>query len=88
MRQTGLKEKTAVVHLGLKALTDLQSLPAIATASFSECLELIELRKLHGLGLGWNDVQFLGCALMENIPIWTNDKRFRDAADSLGYSLT
>ncbi len=67
-----------------QTLTDLQSLPTVVPASFAECLELIERRQLHGLGLGWNDVQLLASALVENIPMWTTDKRFSTAADSLG----
>lgn len=67
-----------------QTLSDLQALPTVTEASSGECLELIESRKLHSLGLGWNDIHLLASSLLENIPLWTNDRRLHAAASTLG----
>jgi predicted nucleic acid-binding protein len=54
-------------------------------ASFAESLMLIERERLHGIGIGWNDVQLLAAArLTTGCRIWTKDKPLRRAAKDLG----
>lgn len=67
-----------------RVLTDLQALPRIREATFEECLHLIEVQKLSGKGLGWNDVQLLASARIEGLPLWTLDKALQGAAKALG----
>jgi len=69
-----------------RTLLDLRSLPMVSQAGFDECLEMIELRKLYGLELGWNDAQLLASSILEGIPLWTNDKTLNVAAKSLRLS--
>ena len=66
-----------------KLLSDLAALPTAKTASTEEVLDLIELRKLSGLGLGWTDVHLLASALLSNARLWTTDKRLHDSASQL-----
>ncbi len=56
-------------------------------ASFEECLHLIEIQKLSGKGLGWNDVQLLASAKIEGIPLWSLDKALQGAAKVLGLAF-
>lgn len=67
-----------------RVLQDLQALPRIREAGFEECLQLIEIQKLSGKGLAWNDVQLLASARIEGIPLWSLDKALHAAAKALG----
>ena len=63
----------------------LQQLPMAAVAESEEALGFIELRGLHGKGIGYVDVHLLAStALTGDARLWTRDKRLRDAADALG----
>jgi hypothetical protein len=62
----------------------LSQLPAARVADHDEVLASIEARKLAGRGLGLVDVHLLASALLSRVPLWTADKRLRDAAASLG----
>ena len=63
----------------------LQQLPAAAVAEPEEALGFIELRGLHGKGIGYVDVHLLAStALSAGATLWTRDKRLREAAEALG----
>ncbi len=63
----------------------LQQLPMAAVAEPDEALGFIELRGLHGKGIGWVDVHLLAStALSDGARLWTRDKRLHDAAEALG----
>ena len=63
----------------------LQQLPTAAVAEPDEALGFIELRGLHGRGIGYVDIHLLAStALTAGSTLWTRDKRLRDAADALG----
>jgi predicted nucleic acid-binding protein len=74
-----LKDRAAV-------LSDLHTLPPAKLASNSEVLQLIEVRRLWGRGLGWIDAHLLASALMSNCRFWTLDIRLAKAAAELGLS--
>jgi len=59
-------------------------LPAARVAGPDEVLAFIEARKLAGKGLGLVDVHLLASATLSRVPLWTADKRLRDAAAGLG----
>ena len=61
-------------------LSLLKALPAAASASNEEVLQLIENHRLMGLGLGYVDVHLLAAALLTAVPLWTNDRNLREAA--------
>jgi len=67
-------------------LTFLSRLPAAKAASHEEVLELIERAQLWGVGLSYIDVHLLASALLSGIPLWTEDKHLRAAAEALGVS--
>jgi predicted nucleic acid-binding protein len=75
----------AAGNLGHRArvLEDLRRLPLADEASFDECLHFIEAHRLHGRGLGWNDIQLLASARLSRARLWTIDKRLREVAEAL-----
>ncbi len=63
----------------------LLQLPMAAVAEPDEALGFIELRGLHGKGIGYVDIHLLAStALTAGSTLWTRDKRLHDAADTLG----
>jgi len=67
-----------------KTLGYLQALPRIDVAGQDEVLRLIERQRLMEIGLGFIDVHLLAAALLEGIPIWTQDAPLLKAAVKLG----
>lgn len=65
-------------------LADLREMPIISSATERESLVLIENRRLFGRGIGWNDIQILASCLINHVPLWTCDRRLREAAEELG----
>ena len=45
---------------------------------------MLEMRRLHGCGLQWNDVMLLAAAKLSSARIWTRDKRLAVAAEEYG----
>ena len=73
-----LRDREATLEL-------LRQLPAAAVAEPDEALGFIELRGLHGKGIGYVDLHLLAStALNAGAMLWTRDKRLRDAAEALG----
>lgn len=64
-------------------LGNLKILPKAKEASFEETLELIELEKLYGKGLGFSDVQILASALLSDTGIFTFDHALISATKTL-----
>jgi len=62
----------------------LLKLPSASEATFSEILKMLEMRRLHGCGLQWNDVMLLAAAKLSSARIWTRDKRLAAAAEEYG----
>jgi predicted nucleic acid-binding protein len=62
-------------------------LPPATTAQDHEVLSLIEARRLMGRGIGLVDVHLLASALLSPMPIWTRDRRLREAAVEMGISF-
>jgi predicted nucleic acid-binding protein len=70
-----------------RILADLQALPSAASATDGEVMQLIEARKLWGLGIGWIDGHLLASALLSNCRIWTLDRKLLRAAAAAGVEL-
>jgi len=64
-------------------ITLLQTLPTTMIAEHEEVLLFIEQQQLMSMGLGYVDVHLLASALLSGMPIWTKDKRLREAAIEL-----
>jgi predicted nucleic acid-binding protein len=67
-----------------RVLESLQALPRAEVASDEEVLRLVEVRRLHGRGLGWVDVHLLASALLTRAALWTLDLALGEAARSAG----
>ena len=65
----------------LRSLAELHSAPVV---DHHELLQLIEDRRLNGLGLGWIDMHLLASAYVGELPLWALDKRLVAAARGLG----
>ena len=70
-----------------RILSDLQALPSARSATHNEVIQLIEARKLWGLGIGWVDGHLLASALLSACPLWTLDRRLLRAAAAAGVEL-
>ena len=62
----------------------LRALPVVKPASDDEVLQLIDVRRLWGRGLGWIDAHLLASALLASCRFWTLDKSLARAATDLG----
>lgn len=65
-------------------LSLLSDLPAAPLAEHQEVLELVETKRLSGMGIGWIDAHLLASALLGGCLLWTLDRRLRTAAAALG----
>jgi predicted nucleic acid-binding protein len=63
-----------------RIISDLEALPSAVFATHEEVMQLIEERKLWGLGMGWIDGHLLASALLSNCQLWTLDTRLVRAA--------
>jgi predicted nucleic acid-binding protein len=71
-----LKNRTEIISL-------LQALPIAPVVEFQEFLYFVEQNKLSGRGVGFVDIHLLASAQLEQVPLWTADKRLKDAAADL-----
>jgi predicted nucleic acid-binding protein len=61
----------------------LQEFPAASRATDAEVLDLIETRKLYGIGIGFADAHLLASCLLDGSSLWTRDRRLRTVAETL-----
>jgi len=66
----------------------LRELPRARVAEHDEVLRFIEARRLSGRGLGFIDAHLLASSVLTKAPLWTADKRLREAASELGVAYT
>jgi len=62
----------------------LQALPKASSIEFEEFLYFIEENQLNGKGIGFVDIHLLASARLDQIKLWTEDKRLKKAAIELG----
>lgn len=58
--------------------------PCLPTIEFQEFLYFIEQNQLGGKGIGFVDVHLLASAQLDQVPLWTEDKRLKALATDLG----
>ncbi|MDQ6912953.1 MAG: PIN domain-containing protein [Verrucomicrobiota bacterium] len=63
-----------------QTLTMLRSLHRSHEGQVDECMHYLELHRLHGRGLNWNDIQLLVAAHLTHAPIWSLDQKLAEAA--------
>ena len=61
----------------------LANLPAARSAMDEEVLAFIENHGLAGSGIGYGDAHLLAAARLNDVRLWTRDKRLTAAADKL-----
>jgi predicted nucleic acid-binding protein len=66
-----------------QTLAALRSLPRAKAGRTEECLDFIEVHRLHGRGIGWSDVQLLVSARLSGDPLWSLDDRLAAVAAGL-----
>lgn len=68
-----------------EVLALLANLPQSVVATTAEVAALVEVRHLHGRGIGYVDAQLLAATLLTaDQRLWTRDKRLAAAAVELG----
>lgn len=72
-----LKNRSEILSL-------LQALPSAAIVEHEEVLRFIDNYQLIGKGLGYIDMHLLASAILTHVPLWTLDKRLKDASSTLG----
>src|ERR1043165_107559 len=68
-----LKKRKEIIRL-------LEALPMAPILSQGEIMVFIEGHNLSGRGLGFVDVHLLASAKLAGIPLWTIDKKLKEAA--------
>jgi hypothetical protein len=83
-----------VVELALGGLRDrdltlasLELLPELPVAELHEVRQLIEIRKLYTLGVGFVDAHLIASLIIVQTPtgLWTNDDALKRIAESFGF---
>lgn len=64
-------------------LDQLQKLTVYEVPDFREVLYFIEQNNLFGKGLGWIDISLLVSVIINDIELWTLDKRLKFVANDL-----
>jgi len=65
----------------------LSELPRAGEASFEEAIRFVHEQHLHGIGLGWVDVQLLASARLAAWQLWTLDRTLAAASRRLGVEV-
>jgi len=65
-------------------LSLMQALPLANHAEHEEVIHLIENYSLMGKGLGFIDMHLIASAILTKVPIWTLDKKLKEASSRLG----
>jgi predicted nucleic acid-binding protein len=68
-------------------LASLELLPELPVAELHEVRQLIELRKLYTLGVGFVDAHLIASLIIVQTPteLWTNDEALKRIAESFGF---
>jgi predicted nucleic acid-binding protein len=67
-----------------RTLREFSRLSLLSMARPDEVLDMIEVRQLHGRGVGWADVNLLASALLHDCALWTLDHALQGAAKRIG----
>jgi|SRR5271163_662126 len=55
-----------------------------AIVPHTDVVAFVEVRKLHGLGVGWIDISLLASAIVSGLKLWTADPRLSAMANEFG----
>ena len=65
-----------------------QALPMLDVVEHEELLLFIEYNQMMGKGLGFVDVHLLAAAMLASIPLWTQDKKLKQACSRLNIDFS
>jgi hypothetical protein len=71
----------------VQILRDLDALPAAVCATHDEVSQLVDDRKLWGLGIGWIDAHLVASALLSACSLWTLNAKLAGAATAASVEL-
>ncbi len=66
----------------------MQALPMLDGVEQEELLLFIKHNKMMGKGLGFVDVHLLAAAMLAGIPLWTQDKKLKQACSQLNIDFS
>ena len=66
----------------------MQALPMLDVIEHEELLLFIEHNQMMGIGLGFVDVHLVAAAMLAGIPLWTQDKKLRQACSQLNIDFS
>ena len=66
----------------------MQSLPILDTVENDELLLFLEHNQMMGKGLGLVDVHLIAAAMLAGIPLWTQDKKLKQACSRLNIDFS
>ena len=66
----------------------MQSLPMLDAVEHEELLLFIEHNQIMGTGLGFVDVHLIAAAILAGVPLWTQDKKLRQACSRLNIDFS
>lgn len=64
-------------------LSLIENLPQSSVATNEEVTHLIESNKLHAKGIGFTDAHILASSMIDDVPLWTKDKRLHAISKKL-----
>jgi predicted nucleic acid-binding protein len=65
-------------------LSDFDKMFQAATIPHRDVVAFVQMRNLHGRGVGWIDVSLLASAIVGGLKLWTADPRLSAMADEFG----
>lgn len=77
-----------VIAARTETLQDLLSLFTPRVAEHDEVVQLIERTPLWGRGIGWVDAHLLASALLDNLRLWSLDRRLAQVAQDLDVAFS
>ena len=80
---TGRQSCCGNINNSTEIISLMQSLPILDVVEHEELLLFIEHNKMMGTGLGFVDVHLLAAAMLAGIPLWTQDKKLKQACSRL-----
>jgi predicted nucleic acid-binding protein len=70
-----------------KVLSFLGKLPGVFVADHDKVMAMVEMQRLHGLGLGWIDLHLLASARLSGARLLSADKTLVNASKKFGVAL-
>lgn len=71
-----------------RVLAQLAALRSVELASHDEVMVMTEAHPAYSRGVGYVDACLLAAARLNNVPLWTRDKRFAAVAEEMGLLFT